>query len=131
MFSLRKLIRSFGFAIKGIGLVFKSEQNFRIHILASIVVVAAGIFFKVAVWQWCLLISMILLIFLLEIVNTAFERMVDMLQPRVHLYAGEIKNMMSAMVLIAAIGSIIIAWLIFGPHLTTFFIMLSKVTGKF
>ena len=121
MFSIKRLLKSFYFALKGVVLVFKTEQNFRIHVLASIVVVAAGFYFQVAVWQWCLLIAMILLIFLLEIVNTVFERMVDMLQPRVHLYAGEIKNMMSAMVLIAAIGSIIVAWLIFGPHLKLFF----------
>jgi diacylglycerol kinase len=121
MFSVKRLVKSFYYALKGIVLVFKSEQNFRIHILATIVVIAAGIYFHVAVWQWCLLIAVILLIFLLEIVNTAFERLIDMLQPRVHLYAGEIKNMMSAMVLIAAIGAVIIAWLIFGPHIKVFF----------
>jgi diacylglycerol kinase len=49
--------------------------------------------------------------------NTVFERLVDMLKPRVHLYVRDIKNITSSMVLITAVSAVIIGILIFGQYL--------------
>jgi len=121
MFSIKKLVKSFKFAFQGVLLIFRQEQNFRAHILASILVIGLGIIFKIAIWQWTAIVLLVVLIFLLEMMNTIAERLVDMLQPRVHVYAKQIKNMMSGMVLIAAIGAVIIAYLIFAPYFLELF----------
>jgi diacylglycerol kinase len=112
-----KIFHSFKHAFTGVGQVFLNELNFRVHTLAALLVLFLGFYFNIAIWQWVVVIFLILLIFILEILNTVFERLVDMLKPRLHIYAGEIKNLMSAMVLIAAISAIIIGYLIFAPYL--------------
>lgn len=118
MIKIQRLFKSFKFALKGFSSLVKKEQNFRIHILLSIVVVFAGLYFKIAIWQWCLIILLIATVFVLEMVNTVMERLMDMLKPRIHAYVREIKDIMSAMVLVAAVASLIIGLIIFVPYFT-------------
>ena len=117
MFKTNKLIKSFKFAFRGIATIFKTEQNFQLQVLGAIIVLIVATWLRIAVWQWIVIILLILLVFLLEMLNTVFGRLVDMLKPRLHLYAQDIKNIMSAMVLITAISAIIIGLLIFWPYL--------------
>jgi len=117
----RRLKKSFRFAFSGLKTIIKKEQNFRIHFAIAILVVIFGVIFKVSIWEWIALLLMIFFIFLLEIVNTVFERFVDMLKPRLSTYAKEIKDLMSAAVLIAAVLSIIIGLIIFVPRFIQFF----------
>jgi diacylglycerol kinase len=117
MIELKRLGRSFRFALRGLAGVIRKEQNFRVHVIAGLVAVFAGFYFNIFLWQWCLIILMIASVMILELLNTAFERLVDMFKPRLHEYAGEIKDMMSAMVLIAALASLIIGLIIFIPHI--------------
>ncbi len=117
MINIKKLIKSFKFAFSGLGALLKKEQNFRVHVLAALVVIFFGCFFSIKLWQWCLIVLMITLVFLLEMMNTVFERLVDIYKPRLHTYAKEIKDIMSAMVLIVALASVIIALIIFIPYL--------------
>ena len=42
----KKLINSFKYAIEGIISSFKTERNMKIHVLAMIIVIALGLFFK-------------------------------------------------------------------------------------
>lgn len=117
MLKWRRLFRSFRFAFRGLGTLILKEQNFKIHLLAAIVVIFFGVYFNIAIWQWAIIIMMVALIFILEMLNTVFERLVDMLKPRLHSYVGEIKDIMSAMVLVAAIAAVILALIIFLPYL--------------
>lgn len=116
MVKLKRLQRSFKFALKGIATVYKKEQNFRLQLLIAVVVVFSGIYFHLRSWEWIIIILLILFVLILEMLNTVFERLVDMLQPRVHVYAHDIKNIMSSVVLITAISAIIIGLFIFGSR---------------
>jgi len=117
MIKVKKMIKSFGSAFRGIQTVFKTEQNFRIQILAAIAVIVLSFLLGISSWEWLVVIFLILLVLLLEILNTVFERLVDMLKPRVHMYVYDIKNMTAAMVLITAVSAIIIGTIIFGPKI--------------
>jgi len=112
----KKFKKSFVFALNGLKIIIKKEQNFRIHFLIGAIVVILGILFQIRPWEWIALLLMIFFVLVLEIVNTVTERVVDMLKPRVHTYAKEIKDLMSAAVLIAAVLSIIVGLIIFIPH---------------
>ena len=48
----KKLINSFKYAIEGIISSFKTERNMKIHVLAMIVVIALGLFFKLNKVEW-------------------------------------------------------------------------------
>ncbi|MCK5412975.1 MAG: diacylglycerol kinase [Candidatus Pacebacteria bacterium] len=115
MFHLKKFVKSISFAGRGLRSVFR-EQNFRIQILFSIIVIFFIIIFQLKLWETIVLLMMIVLVLVLEIINSIFERIVDILEPRVHPYAKNIKDMMAAAVLVASLGALIVGCLIFWPY---------------
>lgn len=79
MYRLKKLIKSFQYAIEGLNFVIKNEQNFRLEIIGSVAVLY-GMFFLDMSWLKIVLISFILFgILILEILNTIFEELTDFL----------------------------------------------------
>ncbi|MEA1936791.1 MAG: diacylglycerol kinase [Patescibacteria group bacterium] len=120
IFSVRKLVRSFLHAIGGFKRVFQ-EQNFRIQTALAIIVIFFILFFGLKVWESVALVMMITLVLVLEIINSIFERIVDILEPRVHPYAKAIKDMMAAAVLIASLGATFVGVIIFWPYFNVIF----------
>jgi len=116
MLILKNIKRSFKYAFRGMADVFQKERNFRIQVFAAMCVIAMAIYFKITANHAIAVILVIMFVLVLELINSAFERMVDVLSPRIHQYAKEIKDIMAAMVLIAAIAAVIIGILIFWPY---------------
>ena len=116
MIDLKRLGKSFRYAANGFWYVFKNEQNIRLHLIASFGVIALMIYFQIALWQVIILFLVIMSVIVLELINTIFEKMVDILRPRIHYYAEVIKDIMAATVLISSIGAVIIGILIFAPY---------------
>jgi diacylglycerol kinase len=117
MFSLKKVIRSFRHAFRGAVQVAKEEQSFRIELLAAAVVVFLMFLLDLSTLERAILGLVIVLVLILELVNSVFERVADMLKPRFHQYVEDIKDIMAATVLVSAVGSVVIGLLIFWPHL--------------
>lgn len=115
IFNLKKFSRSFSHAVRGFKYVSK-EQNFRVQILFSVAVVFLILFFGLKVWETVALTMMIILVLVLEIINSIFEKIMDILEPRIHPHAKTIKDMMAAAVLIASIGAVFIGVVILGPY---------------
>jgi len=113
---LNRLGKSFQYAFKGLWYVAKSEQSFRLHLLASFIVIVLMIYFSVKLWEAIILFLVITLVLVLELINTIFEKMIDVLRPRIHYYVEVIKDVMAATVLIASIGALIVGILILGPY---------------
>lgn len=120
MIDVTKSLKSFRFALKGIGLFFKNENNARVHLLASIVVVAAGVYFRIDRFEWMWVICAIALVWVTESVNTAIEKLVDLVSPEFNPKAGAIKDLAAAAVLFAAVAAALIGALIFWPHFTSY-----------
>jgi diacylglycerol kinase len=119
MFDIKKLFKSFTYALKGIRVVVREEQNFRVQLLAAVVVVAAMFILRLRVTEKALLTLAIVLVLVLELVNSIFERMVDILKPRIHHYVEDIKDIMAGTVLVASFGAFLIGVLIFWPYFVT------------
>lgn len=115
VFNLKKFSKSISHATRGFRYVLK-EQNFRIQILFSVVVIFLILFLGLRVWETVALIMMIVLVLVLEIINSIFERIMDILEPRVHPYAKTVKDMMAAAVLIASFGAAFVGVVIFWPY---------------
>lgn len=111
---IKKFIRSFGYAFQGIFTAAK-EQNFLFHILSAIIVIIAGYFSKLSMIEWFIVIILIALMWSLEMMNTAIERVVDLASPDIHPLAKQAKDIAAGAVLIFAIASSIIGLLIFLP----------------
>ena len=72
-FTIKSRIRSFGYAINGLKIVFKNEHNFRIHTFAAFAVLIAGFIFKVSVTEWIILTLTIAFVMVVEALNTVRE----------------------------------------------------------
>lgn len=115
--SLRRLLNSFVAAMRGLKHVFKSEQNFRIQVLAGLLVLVAAFYFPLHNWETILLILLVLLVLLVEILNTVFEYFSDLLKPRLHHYVGVIKDVMAGAVLLTSLVALVVGIIIFYPYL--------------
>lgn len=119
--TLKGRLKSFKCAIKGVAVMIQSQHNAWIHALATVVVCAAGVFFGLSRSEWCWIVVAIVVVWMAEALNTAFEFLADFASPTFHPIAGKAKDVAAGAVLIAAIGSAVIGILIFGPHIFTLF----------
>jgi diacylglycerol kinase len=116
MDSHRKFWKSFRHAFRGFGHALESEHNFRIHLVAALAVIGAIIFFKFSPLESALLIGVTVLVLSLELMNTALEKTLDMLEPNHHPLVGKIKDMAAASVLVAALGALVVAVFVVSNH---------------
>ena len=121
MISTKRLTNSFKFAFKGFFYALKNEQNFRIFVIIGVFVIVFMFVFQVQTWEKIVLIALAAALMVLELINTIFEKIVDILKPRIHSYVKVIKDMMAAAVLISSIGAAIIGLLIFVPYILALF----------
>lgn len=113
----KKLINSFKYAIEGFVSSFKTERNMKIHILAMILVIVAGIYLELTVMEWCIIAFAIALVIGAELFNTAIETIVDMVSPEKNPKAKLAKDISAAAVLALSVGAAIVGGLIFIPKL--------------
>ena len=118
---LKERIRSFGHAFRGIGLFFRSGPHAKIHGVATVMVLLAGLYFRVSTLEWSLLIIAIVLVLAAEAVNTALEELSDIVQPDFDKRIGRIKDISAAAVLFLAFGSLIIGGFVFLPRILALF----------
>lgn len=115
--ALRLLTKSMRFAVRGLWMVFRAEQNFRIQLVAFIVALTVASFLSIRSWELVALVLAGGAVLVLECINSAVERLLDLVQPRLHGYVREIKDIMAGAVLIASVGSLIIGIAIFLPYI--------------
>jgi len=118
-FLLRNRLKSFRFAFNGIKKLIKNEHNARIHIVALICVIGLGVFFKIELTEWIALTIVSGLVILMELLNTAVERLADFVESDWNEKIGIIKDYCAGAVLISAIISLIVGGLIFIPKIIT------------
>ena len=109
-----KLFKSFGYAVKGMFLALKDQQNMRIHLVAILTVTVAGIYFGLTAIEWAIIALTIGFVISAEMINTALEELVDLVSPEHHPKAGKIKDIAAGAVLVAAIVATVVAVYIFG-----------------
>ena len=110
-----KFFKSFGYASEGILHAFKSELNFKVHILATIIVIFAGLMTGLSMSEWLVIILLFGGMLALEMVNSAIERTVDAITVNRDPLAKQAKDLAAGAVLIFAITSAIIGLFIFIP----------------
>ncbi len=114
---LKKIKRSLSRALKGLRQVWHDENNFRIETILGVIVIVLMFYFETTVIERAILVIMIALVLSLEILNTAVERIVDILKPKIHDYVGVIKDMVAASVLIVSLAALLIGIIIFYPYI--------------
>lgn len=111
------IVRSFKHAFRGLALAYQTERSFRLQVLAACVVLAVIIIVPLELWERSILLLVTMFVLVLELLNSSLERLVDLAKPRLHAYAGDIKDLMAGGVLIAALFALVLGLLILGPKL--------------
>lgn len=120
--SARRFVKSFGHAADGIKAALRSEQNIRFHLGVSCIVLLAASFFHFSAERYVLLLIVIGVVLSLEIINTALERLVDLVTADYHPLAKQVKDMAAGAVLVFSVIAVIIGLLLFlKPVLHYFF----------
>ncbi len=113
----KKKLIGFSFAFNGIKEIMKSERNFRIHLITTFIIVLMGLFFNIKPYEWIAICLVVSLVLILEMINSAIERIMDFLSPDRHTIVGQIKDITAGSVLVAAITSAVIGAIIFLPKI--------------
>ena len=109
------LYQSFRYAFEGIFTGIRKERNMKIHCMAMVLVIAAGIILKLSITEWCICLVLFGVILALELVNTAIEAVVDLVTEEYRPLAKLAKDTAAGAVLIASIMAAGTGILIFLP----------------
>jgi diacylglycerol kinase len=112
-----KLLKSFGYAWRGIVVATREQLNIKLHYLAIAVVIFAGLYLGVTTSEWCWLVLCFGMVLSAELFNTAIENLVDLVSPEHHPLAGKVKDIAAGAVIVTAGMSVIIALLIFKKYI--------------
>jgi diacylglycerol kinase (ATP) len=114
--SLGRRFQSFRDAARGIRVLFE-QHNARIHAVAALVVIGAGVALEVSRSDWLALAIAIGLVLTTEALNTGLELLADASVPDHHPLVGKAKDVAAGAVLLAALTAAAIAALVFGDKL--------------
>jgi diacylglycerol kinase len=118
---LKKYLRSFAFAFKGLSAAFRSQFNMRFHVFAALLVLIFSVYLKISLLEWCINLFCISSVIAAELINTSIEINVDLAMPERNERAGQAKDMAAAAVLIVSFVSAIIGSIIFIPKIISLF----------
>ena len=110
-----RAIAAVGYALRGIAYML-GERNCQLLALATIAVIAAAAYFRLSAPEWCAVVLAITAIWVAEALNTALERLTDLVSPGYHPLAGKAKDIAAGAVLMTVIVAVSIGIIIFGPR---------------
>lgn len=109
-------IRSFRHAFTGIFSMIRCQHNAWIHAVATVIVIAGGLFFQLSRPDWCWIVLAVAVVWTAEALNTAFEFLADVASPTFHPLVRAAKDVAAGAVLITATASAIIGVVVFWPY---------------
>ncbi len=121
MQSIYQLKKSISYAFFGLKHILKREQNFRLQLVAGLVVIGLGFYVSLTKTEWVAIIILISAVLILEIINSALEQVIDIIKPRLHGQVKLVKDMMAAAVLVTAISALAVGLIIFYSYLVEIF----------
>jgi diacylglycerol kinase len=121
---MRRFIRSFGYAFRGLRSAFSNESNCRIQLLAAVLALLASWYLRLSPIEWAVIILCIGLVIGLEMINSAIEKACDRITREQDDYIRYVKDMAAGAVLWASIASALIAAIIFLPKINQLWIHL-------
>ena len=112
------MIDSFRNAFRGLFLLIKTERNFQIHVAALVLVIAAGLYFDISRGEWAIVLIMSAIIFGLEGLNSALEKLCDEVTLERKESIRNIKDVAAGAVLVAALIAVAVGVIVFYPYIS-------------
>lgn len=109
--------KSFKYAWHGLLSVYRDERNFRVECLAAIAALLGGVLFSFSFVEFAIVTVVIALVLSLEILNSAMERYLDVVEVRMKTYVRLIKDMLAGAVFVGSLGAFLVGIFLYLPHL--------------
>ena len=114
---MRKFFTGFVYAFRGIRVAFAEQRNLKVQLAVSLITIAAGFYYHVTNVEWLALVIIISLVISLEMINSSLESLVDLVTSERKPLAGKVKDIAAGAVLIAAVFSVVVGFLIFKKYI--------------
>ena len=122
-FSSGSYKKSLSYAIQGLSVAYKTQKNYRFHLLAGFLAIIGGILLNFKCIEYCILILAISFVITAESFNSVIEFSLDALyKNKFSKMVKMAKDLSAGVVLIAAMTSILIGILLFGRKLLILFL---------
>ena len=105
---LRRIINAFGYSMKGLRAAFKHESAFRQETALLVIMLPIAILLGQTIVDYSILIGSLLLVIIVELLNSAVEAVVDRVGDEHHKLAGRAKDIGSAAVFVSLVNVIVI-----------------------
>jgi len=116
-FSIKGVFRSFRNAFRGVRVLLWNEYNLYIQITIGVVAIAFGIYYKISIIEWMVQTVAVGLVIFSELVNTAIEKIMDMVNPEYDQRVRDIKDLASGSVLFMVGISVAVGLFIYIPKI--------------
>lgn len=116
-FSIQARLKSFIYAFEGVIFFIKFEAQATMHLIAIVAVLGAGYWFKISSMEWIAVVFAIGIVISAEMLNTAIEKLTDMVSPQINEQAKIVKDLAAGAVLIASLTAFIIGLIVFLPKI--------------
>jgi diacylglycerol kinase (ATP) len=113
--------RSFQHAYQGIVSAVRTQRNLRFHFFAALGVLIAGLILGVSALEMAVLVLTICFIFVVEMLNTALEFVVDLVTKEYHPLAKLAKDVSAGAVLVSSVGAVLVGLLVLADDLRPLF----------
>jgi diacylglycerol kinase len=110
---VKKQIKSFFYAFRGVGTAIKTEPHLRFHLVAAVFVLIFAVIGGFSADRMAVLLTLIGAVIALEIVNTALERACDAVTDKPNELVKAAKDCAAGAVLVMAIAAAAVAVLFF------------------
>lgn len=117
---MKNFLKGFLFALAGLRFLLKNERNFKVHIIAFILVLSVGYLFQITSTEWLVILLNSALVFSLEAINTAIEKLCDLYSKEENASIKTIKDIAAGAVLISALSAVVIGIIIFFPYVKAY-----------
>lgn len=114
---MERLIRSFRDAFTGLSYCFTTQRNMAIHFAAGAIVIVLAFLLHLEAWEFFLVLTAVFAVLIVETLNTAIEKTVDLVTRERHKLAHIAKDVAAGAVLLTAFYAVLVGLLIFGPRL--------------
>ena len=103
-----RLWNAFGYSLAGFRAAFKHEDAFRQEVLLAIVLIPLALWLPVSYLGKALMVASVLLVIMIELINSAIEATVDRISLENHNLAKRAKDIGSSAVLVSLVNAIVV-----------------------
>ena len=99
-------------AFRGVGIGVRGQASFLVHALFAVAVIAFAAVTHLNAWQWCAVLLCVAVVLVSEMFNTSLEVMAKAIDTQYNPQLGDVLDIASGAVLLAAVGSVMVGGLV-------------------